>query len=79
MPAGTHVEENRVHGCMSTVWLVTEFDPKAGKMLIIADSDSLIVKGLIVILTAAFSNKTPAEILRFDIEEVFADFGLKVF
>jgi cysteine desulfuration protein SufE len=76
MPAGTHVEENRVHGCMSTVWLVTEFDPKAGKMLIIADSDSLIVKGLIVILTAAFSNKTPAEILRFDIEEVFADFGL---
>lgn len=77
MPEGTQVEENRVHGCMSTVWLIVVPDPEAGDQLkIIADSDSLIVKGLIVVLTAAFAGKNPEEILKYEIEEVFREFGL---
>lgn len=76
MPDGTQTEENRVHGCMSTVWLITEIDSATEHLVIIADSDSLIVKGLVVILTAAFAEKTPAEVLQVDVSDVFADFGL---
>lgn len=76
MPQGTQTGENQVHGCMSTVWLVAEVDPNDGTLKIVADSDSLIVKGLIVILTAAFARKSPEDILQFEATDLFARFGL---
>ena len=76
MPGESQCEENRVHGCMSTVWLVSEVDMDSGNMLVQADSDSLIVKGLIAILVSAFHEKSPQDILRFDTDELFAEFGL---
>lgn len=69
-------EENRVHGCMSSVWLVTEHDKASDRMKITAFSDSLIVNGLIVILMAAFSEKTPSDVVQFEIDTVFAELGL---
>jgi cysteine desulfuration protein SufE len=41
------------------------------------DSDALIVRGLIGIVIAMFSAKTPREILAVDAERVFDELGLK--
>lgn len=76
MPAETQVDENRVHGCMSSVWLIAERQAETGAVVIQADSDSLIVKGLIAILTAAYAGMTPEELLKYDVSDVLSEFGL---
>ena len=76
-PPEHQIEQNVVSGCMSTVWLIVEPDGQDPKRLRVrADSDSIIVKGLIVILLACFDRKTPEEILQADAQEAFAKFGL---
>ncbi len=71
------LECNLVHGCMSTVWLVSGIVPGTPPMLEIrADSDSLIVKGLIVVLLALFNHRAPEEIVTVDPEAVFKELGL---
>ena len=66
--------ENIVEGCMSTVWLVTKVDEaNSNAIQIIADSDSILVKGLVVILISALSGKEPSEIVAYDIEQLFRD------
>ncbi|MCH2181035.1 MAG: SufE family protein [Mariniblastus sp.] len=70
-------EEHIVQGCMSTVWLVTQVDPgETRPMQIQADSDSIIVKGLIVILLAHYDDKPAAEILKSDPGQLFEQLGL---
>jgi cysteine desulfuration protein SufE len=54
-------DENRVRGCQSTVWLVAEY--KDGKVYFKADSDAIIVKGLISMLIRVLTGHTPDEIL----------------
>jgi len=54
-------EENRVRGCQSSVWLVADYEN--GKLLYLADSDAMIVKGLISMLIRVLSGKTPDEII----------------
>ncbi|HMP80395.1 MAG TPA: SufE family protein [Pirellulaceae bacterium] len=71
------MECNLVHGCMSTVWLVAQVNLGPPVTLeILADSDSLIVKGLIVVLLALFNRRTPEGILTADPDEVFKELGL---
>jgi cysteine desulfuration protein SufE len=53
--------ENRVRGCQSSVWLVADY--KEGKLFFQADSDAVIVKGLISMLIRVLNNRTPDEIL----------------
>jgi cysteine desulfuration protein SufE len=55
------LEENIIKGCQSTVWLVSEF--KNGKVFFKADSDAIIVKGLVSMLIQVFSGHAPDEIL----------------
>jgi cysteine desulfuration protein SufE len=55
------IDDNRVRGCQSTVWLVAE--KQDGKILFKADSDSVIVKGLISMLVRVLSGHTPDEII----------------
>lgn len=55
------VEENRIKGCQSTVWLVADY--KDGKVFFKADSDAVIVKGLVSMLIRVLSGHTPDEIL----------------
>ena len=55
------VPENIIKGCQSTVWLTSEF--KDGKIFYKADSDAVIVKGLISMLIKVLSDNTPDEIL----------------
>lgn len=53
-------KENIVKGCQSTVWLAAEYED--GKILYKADSDAVIVKGMISMLIRVLSNHTPDEI-----------------
>jgi cysteine desulfuration protein SufE len=69
-------DANKVRGCASQVWLVTE--PQAdGSLKFRGDSDAHIVRGLIAILLRLYSSRTPAEIVAFDAEAAFATLGLK--
>lgn len=54
-------DENKVRGCQSTVWLVAE--NKEGKIFYKADSDAVIVKGLISMLIRVLSGKEPDAII----------------
>ena len=55
------VDSNLIRGCQSRVWLHQEFTD--GKILFEAESDALIVKGLVALLLKIYSNRTPHEIL----------------
>jgi cysteine desulfuration protein SufE len=54
-------DENKVRGCQSTVWLVADY--KDGKVIYKAESDAVIVKGLISMLIRVLSGHSPDEIL----------------
>ena len=53
--------EYSVKGCQSQVWFVAQWRPP--HIYFKADSDALIVKGLIAILLKVYSQKTPSQIL----------------
>jgi len=53
---------NRVRGCQSTVWLIADF--RNGKVFFKAESDAVIVKGLISMLIRVLSGHTPEEIIK---------------
>ncbi len=77
VPPEMQNEANLVRGCMSTVWLATELTATTPqRMKLVADSDSLIVKGLVVVLLAVFNNLTPTEILKTNEVEVMGRLGL---
>ncbi|HEX2560298.1 SufE family protein [Phenylobacterium sp.] len=68
-------DANKVRGCASQVWLVTE--PKAdGTVSFRGDSDAHIVRGLIAILLRLFSGRRPGEIMAFDPRLAFETLGL---
>ena len=68
-------DANKVRGCASQVWLVTE--PQAdGILRFRGDSDAHIVSGLIAILLRLYSGRAPAEILAFDAKAGFEKLGL---
>jgi len=55
------IESNLIRGCQSRVWLHQEFTD--GKIKFEAESDALIVKGLVALLLRIYSDRTPHEIL----------------
>ena len=61
MPEKYRKNSNLIKGCQSRVWVGTEMDD--GKLIIHADSDSLITKGLIALFIRLLSGLTPAEVL----------------
>ena len=68
------IQENLVPGCLSSVWMKGEF--KNGQMFFIADSDSIIVKGLIGIIFMLYQGKTKSEIQHIDEKEILHTLGL---
>ena len=58
-------EQNLIDGCQSRVWL--QCDDVDGRLVFTADSDALIVKGIIALLIHVLSNHTPKEILNADL------------
>ncbi len=69
LPAELHTEDRLVRGCQSQVWIDT--DLVDGRLQLAVDSDAFIVKGLLGVVLAAYNNKTPAEVLAFDIDDYF--------
>ena len=74
MPEKYRKNSNLIKGCQSRVWVGTEMDD--GKLIIHADSDSLITKGLIALFIRLLSGLTPVEILAADLSKL-DDCGLK--
>ena len=60
-PEDKRDEKYKVKGCQSQVWLYPEF--KDGRVTYHADSDALLVKGIVGILVSVYSDATPDEIL----------------
>jgi len=56
------IDENRVRGCQSTVWLVADY--RNGKVYYEAESDAVIVKGLISMLIRVLSDQSPDDIIQ---------------
>jgi cysteine desulfuration protein SufE len=54
-------EGHKVKGCQSQVWLHVE--PQEGRLHLLAESDALIVQGLIALLLRVYQDRTPQEIL----------------
>ncbi|MDR1743547.1 MAG: SufE family protein [Dysgonamonadaceae bacterium] len=57
--------ENIIQGCQSRVWLNSEL--RDGKLYFEADSDAVIVKGLLALVLRVFSGRTPDEIIGTDL------------
>jgi cysteine desulfuration protein SufE len=67
-------DANKVRGCASQVWLVTE--PQMDRLIRFrGDSDSDIVRGLIAVLIRLYSGRAASDILDFDIKAAFARLG----
>lgn len=57
--------EYLINGCQSKVWLHADLED--GKLQFNADSDAIIVKGIVALLVKLMNNRTPAEILENDL------------
>ena len=68
------IEENKVRGCQSQVWLFAELN--GDKIHFTGDSDAAIVKGIVALLLKVYSDKSPDEILTLD-QSFIDEIGLK--
>ena len=69
-PEQWKVEEHRLHGCQSMVWIVASGD--ASRLDFAATSDSAIVSGLVFLALRVYSGRPAAEILATDPDYVSA-------
>ena len=74
LSANEKSDVNKVKGCVSQVWLITE--KKDGKLSFRGDSDAHIVKGLVAIVLQIYSGRTPTEIQTLDAEPILMELGL---
>ena len=58
-------ESNLIQGCQSRVWIQAEYVD--GRIYFKAESDAVIVKGIIALLIKVLSNRTPDEIINADL------------
>jgi len=82
LPGELLSEESKVNGCMSTVWMDVQSAKDADvpvsdlPIQIQADSDSLIVRGLIVLLLSLYDCKSPGDAIAEDPQAFFNELGL---
>ena len=74
MPETYQIKENKITGCQSQVWIITNTSLNICQFGM--DSDALIVRGLICIVLSAFNFKSRAEISNFDIDAYFTELDL---
>ncbi len=75
LPEADQIEANKVRGCASQVWLVSDRNTE-GHLVFRGDSDAHIVRGLVAIAVQVFSGKSDAVIQDLDTEALFDDLGL---
>ena len=70
-PQELRIDEFKVNGCQSQVWLVPE--EKKDKLYFKSDSDALIAKGLVTLIASIYSNEAPEDIAnsKIDLMEEF--------
>jgi cysteine desulfuration protein SufE len=77
MPASEKVEENKVKGCMSQVWVKAQRDPaNPGRIRFSGDCDTSIIKGVLALLIQLTSGRTPEQIEQLDMEDFFTRLNL---
>ena len=70
-------EENRVHGCMSTVFMTVELtDEDPSRINFRAESDTSIVNGLIAVLSMIYDGITLKELSEVNVKDIFSKLGL---
>lgn len=67
------VDKNLVKGCQSSVWF--DVNCQDGTMVFEADSDSLVVKGMVAVLHKLFNNQPAKDVLNVDLS-LFEELGL---
>ena len=75
LPEKEKNESNLIDGCQSRVWLTAALD-ESGNVVFQAESDALIVKGIVTLLIRVLSGHTPDEILNADLHFI-EDIGLR--
>lgn len=75
MDDGDRIEQHRVHGCMSQVWICA-YRHTDGIFTFSGDSDASTVKGLVAIMGSIYQGHTAEEILELDADAVFESLGL---
>ena len=73
MEESLHTTERLVKGCQSNVWI--DVRAEDNYLRFIVDSDAIIVRGLLALVMAAYSGKTAADIVAFDIVSVSINFS----
>jgi cysteine desulfuration protein SufE len=68
MPEASKTSEHLIKGCQSQVWLDATFED--GKVHYLADSDSVITKGMIALFVRVLDGETPDEILTADLSYI---------
>jgi cysteine desulfuration protein SufE len=66
---------NKVHGCVSQVWLVSTRE--GDRLIFRGESDAAIVRGLVAVLIALYSGRPAREIAETDAIAVFDELGLR--
>lgn len=75
LPVEYKTESNLIDGCQSRVWLQADLTDE-GRIHFQAESDALIVKGIVTLLIRVLDNQTPADILSADLHFI-EDIGLR--
>ncbi|WP_194436136.1 SufE family protein [Vibrio fluminensis] len=73
-PSDKMNERFLVRGCQSQVWLEQYYDNQ--ELVIVATSDTGLVRGLIALVTIAYEGKTPKQVLEFGITDWFRQLEL---
>lgn len=73
-----HNEANKVRGCASQVWVESSVVPtgEGVRIKLRGDSDAHIVRGLVALVFALYSDQTPEHILTTDAQDLFETLGL---
>lgn len=79
MPDVLQVDANKVRGCSSQVWLSTQTssDGDETRLHFLGNSDAHIVRGLVSITLSIFNDKTAAQIVELDVEDIFKKIQLR--
>ena len=78
LPESARTERNKVQGCASQVWLLTELEPspKGPVLHLQGDSDAHIVRGLVALMTAFYEGREAGNVLEANAPALLRRLGL---
>ena len=76
LPDALKTDEALVPGCESKVWMFVEFDLTENALVVIGDSDTRIVKGLLALILALYNGLTPEQVIKISAYDEFEKLGL---